>query len=259
MRRLLLALMLLRPAAMQAQAAPSQFGESWFRITGAAAGVTHGYGDWSSVGFRTAVVAGPRDLVLAEGRWQRAFGDRGVYAGGGLRHAFGSKWFTTTTIGGGSGRFALPDLRFDASLHRKLATRDRVLLTAGFTAVKSKDVYRDRAGFASLAVYGDGVVVEGGLRLNWSNPGGRRSTRGFGALTVGRSGRGLFVVRGSAGRESYQLLGPAQTLREFSSQEAAAEYEVWIGRRTSLVLGGDWYHNPFYRRTGGSLGIARHW
>lgn len=260
MRRLALLLALVGPARLAAQAAPSsQFGESWLRITGAAAGVTHGYGDWSSLGFRTAIVAGPRDLILGEARWQRAFGDRGVYAGGGIRHAFGSKWFTTTTVGGGTGRFALPDLRFDGSIHRKLASRDRVLFTAGFTAVRSKDVYRDRAVFSSLAIYGAGVVAEGGVRINWSNPGSRQSARGFGALTLGRTGRGLVVIRGSAGRESYQLLGTSQALREFSSQEAAVEYEAWLGRHTSLVVGADWYHNPFYRRTGGSLGIARHW
>ncbi len=258
-RRLVLLFALLRPAVALAQSAPSQFGDSWIRLSGAAAGVTNGYGDWASVGFRAAVVAGPRDLILGEARWQRAFGDRGVYAGGGLRHAFGSKWFTTTTIGGGTGRFALPDLRFDASIHRKLATRDRVLFTAGFTAVRSKDVYRDHAGFTSLAVYGDGIVAEAGIRINWSNPGSRRSARGVGALTIGRTGRRLFVLRGSAGRESYQLLGTPQALREFASQEAGAEFEEWLGRHISLTFGADYYHNPFYRRTGGSLGIARHW
>ncbi len=259
LRRLVVVLTLLRPLAGWAQSAPNPFGESWIRFSGAAAGVTNGYGDWASLGFRAAVIAGPRDLVLGEARWQRAFGDRGVYAGGGLRHAFGPKWFTTTTVGGGTGRFALPDLRFDASVHRKLAPRDRVLLTAGFTTTRSKDVYHDRSAFGSLAVYGNGVVAEGGVRINWSNPGNSRSTRGFGALTVGRAGERYVVVRGSAGREGYQLLGTAPTLREFASQEVAVEYEEWLGRRTSLILGVDYYHNPFYRRTGGSLGVARHW
>ena len=259
MRRLIFALSLLGPAAVSAQTAANPFGESWLRFSAAAAGVTNGYGDWSSVGFRTAVIAGPRDLILGEARWQRAFGDRGVYAGGGLRHAFGSKWFTTTTIGGGTGTFALPDLRFDASVHRKLASRDRVLFTAGFTAIRSKDVYRDRAAFTSLAIYSQGVVAEGGVRINWSNPGSRQSARGFGAVTFGRVGERLFLIRGNAGRESYQLVGNAQTLREFTSQEIAAEYEEWLGRHTSLILGVDYYHIPSYRRTGGSLGIARHW
>lgn len=254
----LAAALALVPVTLLGQTA-NPFGRSWLRVTAGADAVSHGYGDWTSLEIRTAIAAGSRDLILAESRWQRAFGDRGVYGGIGIRHGFGRRWFTTTTIGGGTGAFNLPELRFDASLHRKLLASDRLIATAGFTAVRSKDVYRDRAGFGSLTYYWPTVVVEGGVRINWSNPGSEQSARGFGAVTLGRSGERRVVLRGNAGEESYQLIGIQPALRSFSSQEAGAEWEEWLGTRWSVIVGAEWYHNPFYRRTGGRLGVARHW
>lgn len=257
--RVALVAILLMVAGPVAAQRTNPFGRSWLRVTGGADQVSNDYGDWRSVEARAAVAAGSRDLILAETRWQEAFGDRGTWAGIGLRHAFGSKWFATTSVGGGTGRFVLPDFRFDVSLHRKLLPADRLIAGVGFTAIRSKDVYRDRSVFGSLAYYFDGVVIEGGARINWSNPGAERSARGFGALTFGRAGQRRLVLRGNAGRESYQLLGTQPALRAFSSEEFGLEYEEWLGSRWSLILGGETYHNPFYRRTGGRLGVARHW
>ncbi|MGE0443306.1 MAG: YaiO family outer membrane beta-barrel protein [Gemmatimonadales bacterium] len=251
------AALLLAGAPVAAQGNP--FGRSWFRITAGADRVSAGYDDWTSLEARTATVLSARDLFLGEVRWQRAFGDEGVYGAGGLRHAFGADWLATATVGGGSGRFALPELRADLALHRKLLASRRLLATAGLTLVRSKDVYRDRAALVSLTYYWPAAALEVGGRINWSHPGAEASARGLAALTLGRDGGRRFVLRGSAGRESYQLVTAGGALRSFASQEAGVEWQQWLGPNWSLVVGGEYYHSPYYERGGGRLGVARHW
>ena len=248
-----------RLAPLGAQAPTHQFGAAWLSATGGADRVTNDFGNWAGFGLRGAVPAGDRDLMLFETRWQEAFHDRGVYGSIANRHAFGPRWFTTVSVGGGTGRFYFPDLRLDASLHRKWGASQRFISSVGVTYVRSKGVYRDVAAFGSVAGYFDNGVFEFGGRVNWSDPGARASARGFVALTLGRFRSRWLTLRGEGGEESYQLIGPGQAIQSFSSQSASAEFEQWLSRGWSARAGAEWYHNPFYQRTGGRLGLTRYW
>ncbi|MEO8449539.1 MAG: YaiO family outer membrane beta-barrel protein [Gemmatimonadota bacterium] len=245
------------PLAGQALTRP--FGSSWVGATASADHVTDGFGSWTGFGLRAAAAAGDHDLMLFETRWQEAFGDRGVYGSIANRHAFGRRWFTTVSVGGGTGRFYFPDLRLDASLHGKWGAAERLVSTIGVTYVRSKSIYRDVAVFGSFAAYFDAGVFELGGRANWSDPGTLGSGRGFAALTLGHFRSRALTLRGEAGTESYQLIGQPDPIRSFASQSAAAELEQWLSRGWSVRLGAEWYHNPFYQRTGGRLGLTRYW
>lgn len=221
--------------------------------------VSGGFGDWSGATARLTL-AGERNAWYVDARAQRAFGDEGVY--GAITHVrdLSSRLFISLGFGGGTGEFVLPDARADATVHVKLGASRRVVVFAGGMLLDAKSGFEDRAATAGLTWYAsDRAVLEIGGRINWSDPGSVRSERGFAAATLGRSGARLVVLRANAGREGYQLTGVAQTLRRFDSQEAEILWQEPIGRGVGIAVGATWYHNPFYDRTGGSVGLFYAW
>jgi len=239
--------------------APASAQSSWLEAGAFYHDVTGGFGDWKGA-YARAVLAGSRNVWYLDAKAQEAFRDRGVYGSLSNVHTFSDRVYSQLGIGAGTGEFVLPDLRLDASLSVKLGSARSLILTSGGTFVDAKSGFRDRALFGSLTWYASGgVLLEGGARINWSDPGSVRSARGTGALSLGRSGRSLLTLRGSAGTEGYQLTGAAQTLQKFSSQEGGAAWRQWISGRNGFVLGADWYHNPFYSRAGVSLGLFHGW
>ncbi|HEV8148755.1 MAG TPA: YaiO family outer membrane beta-barrel protein [Gemmatimonadales bacterium] len=221
--------------------------------------VTHDFGDWKGA-YARAVLLSARNVWYLDARAQEAFRDRGVYASLANVHTFSPRVYTQLAAGAGSGKFALPDYRFDASLNLKLGRAKALILTTGGSYVRSKSVYKDKALFGSLSWYASPTaLLELGGRLNWSDPNAVRSERASGALTLGRTGTALLTLRAGAGTEGYQLVGAAQTLQRFRSQEASAVLREWLSRHVGAVLGGEWYHNPFYTRAGVSLGLFYAW
>lgn len=254
---LLAALLCGSVARAGAQALPP--GSSWVEAGGFYHHVSDGFGSWTG-GYARAVLASARNAWYLDAKAQEAFKDRGAYGSLANVHSFGSRFYTQLGIGGGTGKYVLPDLRLDGSLNLKLGRARSVVLTAGGTYVKSKSVYRDKVAFGSLTWYArPNLLLEAGGRVNWSDPGAVRSERVSGALTVGRVGATLVTLRGSSGTEGYQLVAPALALRKFRSQEAGVALRQWIHRHLGVAAAGEWYHNPFYTRAGGSLGLFHAW
>lgn len=258
-RTLALAALLLLPATIRAQEAPAPRG-GMLEAAGFAHDVSNGFGHWRGGRLRAVVPAGRRSVVYLEGLAQRAFRDDGLYGSAALQQALGDDWIAFAGVGAGSGDLVLPELRVDALLTRKLLASRRLLATVGGTWVRSKDVYRDRTAVVSLTGYlGGAAVLEVGGRFNWSTPGDVRSQRGQAALTLGRSGQRFVVLRAGHGSEAYQLTGSGATERKFTSSEAAITWRQWLGRHAGVLVGGEWYDNPFYTRTGVQLGLFAAW
>lgn len=253
------ALLALAPMPVAAQSIPASQG-GMFEAASFLHRVSNGYGNWGGARLRAVVPAGGRNLFHFEAVGQRAFGDDGVYVSAGHQHRFGDGWISYLAVAGGSGDFFFPDLRVDALLTRTLLPSRRLLVTAGGTWVTSKAAYRDRTAVAALTAYlGASAVLEVGGRLNWSSPGDVTSQRGSAALTLGRVERRFLVVRGGAGTEAYQLTGVSATERRFRSTEAAVTWREWLGAGFGMMVGGEWYDNPFYTRTGAQLGLFASW
>jgi YaiO family outer membrane protein len=233
-------------------------GASWVEAGGFYHRVSGGFGDWKGGYFR-GVFSGARNVWYLDAKAQEAFRDDGVYGALANVHTFGGRVYSHLSVGGGTGVYVLPALRLDAALAVKLGSAKSVVLTAGGTFVKAKTIYEDHAVFGGLAWYAGPAVIELGGRVNWSDPNSVRSERINGAVTMGHAGRRLVAIRGGAGTEGYQLTGVSATLRRFQSQEAGFSWREWTGARFGLVLGGEIYHNPFYTRTGVSLGFFRGW
>lgn len=243
------------PAAAQAPPAP---GASWLEAGGFYHHVNHDFGSWTG-GYARAVLSGRRDVWYLDARAQEAFKDRGVYGSLANVHSFSSRFYTQLGFGGGTGKYVLPDLRLDGSLNFKLGGVHALIATLGGTWVKSKSIYRDKAVFGSFTYTAPGLLLEIGGRLNWSDPGAVRSERISGALSLGRAGSALLTLRGGAGTEGYQLTSAPAVLQDFKSQEAGLSWRQWLSASFGTVLGGEWYHNPFYTRAGVSVGLFRAW
>jgi YaiO family outer membrane protein len=221
--------------------------------------VSDGFGHWSGAAARLTL-SGSRSAWFVDAKGQRAFGDEGVYGAVTFVGDLTSRVFVSAGLGSGTGDFVFPDLRADAAVHLKLGSARRVVVFAGGTRVDAKLGFEDLATFGGLTWYASArAVLEIGGRVNWSDPGGVRSERVNASATLGRTGGRLVVLRGNAGREGYQLAGPGQVLRRFDSHEAEMVWQEPFARRWSLVLGGTWYHNPFYDRAGASIGLAHGW
>ncbi len=221
--------------------------------------VTEGFGDWKGA-YARAVVTSLKNAWYLEAKTQEAFRDRGSYGSVSNVHTISDRVYSQFGIGGGTGGYVLPDLRVDGALSLKLGPTKAVVVTVGATLVAAKQDFSDKAAFGTLAWYvAPGAVAEIGARFNSSNPGGVGSGRGTFALTLGRVGRHLVVLRGGAGTEGYQLTGAGAALRRFKSQEAGVSWRQWLARRWGLVLGAEWYHNPFYTRAGLMIGGFRAW
>jgi YaiO family outer membrane protein len=221
--------------------------------------VSDGFGHWSGAAARLTL-SGSRSAWYVDAKGQRAFGDEGVYGAVTFVGDLTSRVFVSAGLGSGTGDFVFPDLRADAAVHVKLGSARRVVVFAGGTLVNAKLGFEDLATFGGLTWYASSqAVLEIGGRVNWSDPGGVRSERVNASATLGRTGGRLVILRGNAGREGYQLAGPGQVLRRFDSHEAEVAWQEPLARRWSLVLGGTWYHNPFYDRAGASIGLAHGW
>lgn len=222
--------------------------------------VSGGFGDWEGLGVRLSIPAGVRDTWFAEALYRRAFGDAGTYVSVANQHVWAERWYSYIGIAGGSGDFVLPDLRVDASLSYKWGARQALVSTVGTTFIDAKLGYRDVGAVGALTAYLSPVVVaEAGVRVTRSTPGDVDAARGNGALTLGRQGKGVVVLRGSSGREGYQLLGTDAAVRRFTSHEGAVSWRQWLGRAGGTFLQGEHYRNPYYRRTGVTIGVFAHW
>lgn len=222
--------------------------------------VSGGFGDWEGVGSRLSLPVGVRDTWYAEALHRRAFGDAGMYLSLANQHVWSDRWYSYLGVAAGTGDYVLPDLRVDASLSHKWGARQALVSTVGATLVDGKLGYRDAGGFAALTAYlAPHAIAEAGVRVTRSTPGDVDAARGNGALTLGRQGGAVFVLRGSSGREGYQLLGPDAAVRRFSSHEGAVSWRQWLGRSGGTFLQGEHYRNPYYRRTGVTLGFFAHW
>ena len=254
-----LAAVALALACFAAPAESQQRAAGWLQADAFYHAVTNDFGDWKGVAIRGVVPAGASNIWYGDLVAQEAFNDRGIWASAGNRHFFGPDWFTFVSLGGGTGDYYLPDIRADALVGHTWLEKRNLVTILGATYVNSKDIYEDLALQGSVATYFPGLTAELGLRINWSYPEAVQTERVWGAVTVGRERRRLVVLRAGGGSEGYQLTGDVDTQQRFQSFEAGATWREWLGGHTGLIAGIEYYDNPFYTRTGVTLGIFRHW
>jgi YaiO family outer membrane protein len=213
------------------------------------------FGHWSG-GYARGVVAIGKNTVNAEVNGQHEFGDAGVYMAVGDTYTFNSDWYGSLTVGTSSGGFFWPRFRADGFLNRKWSERRQFITTLGFGHYMAKDIHRDSNFFVGGTYYFQAPwIIEAGGRFNISNPGEVFSPSGFAALTQGRNKHHYLTLNLGFGQEAYQLIGPTTVLTRFPSQTSTITWRQWLGRNWGFNFVVDYYHNPFYQRGGGVIGL----
>lgn len=221
--------------------------------------VTNNYGDWDGI-YGRVIYPGERQTLFVDGLALRGFRERGVQAGVTHRFDWSNAWFQMIGVNAGDGAPLFPRYRADASIGRRWGSSHNLQTTAGASYVQSVTTLSDVAVLGALTWYAPGgFVLESGVRYNTSRPGRIKSHRIHALAMYTPNSRRSFGMRMLAGSEGWQIVSDETTLTQFSSQEAALSWRERIGDTFALNLQADLYTNPFYTRSGVTLGVARYW
>lgn len=214
-----------------------------------------GYGNWQDVTLRGSYGL-PSHVLQGELSAQHKFNKDGAFVGLGDTYTFDEDWYASFALGAGDGAFYLPRYRVDATLYRKLLADRRLVSSVGLGYYKAPDGHTDSSVSLGLVYYFQSPwIVEGGVRMNSSNPGSIRTQQQFVALTYGHARQDLVTARYGWGGEGYLAIAANTQLVNFKSREASLAWRHWLSPSTGVLLGVNRYTNPSYNRAGLSVGI----
>ncbi|MEO6017327.1 MAG: YaiO family outer membrane beta-barrel protein [Polaromonas sp.] len=214
-----------------------------------------GFGNWHDVTLKGTYNL-PSHVLQGELSQHRRFNQNGTFVGLGDTYTFNEDWFGSVSVGAGDGAFYLPRFRIDGTLYRKFLPARNLVGSVGVGYYNAPDGHTDRSVSLGAAYYFEAPwIVEGGVRLNSSNPGSVRTQQQFVALTYGRDKQDLITGRYGWGGEGYLAVAANTQLVNFDSREASLAWRHWFNPRTGLLLSANRYTNPSYRRTGFNVGI----
>lgn len=216
-------------------------------------------GDWRDGYVRAMYRVAPETTVNAELASQGHFHQRGTLGALSVLQDLSPRWFVMGGISGGTADFQYR-MRVDLGGYRKWGDERRWVTGVSLMKGLSGDhVHRDVMLRLTAAYYAPaGWIAEGGLALNHSQPGAVNAARGFGVFTWGTRGQDLWSLRVDHGREAYLPAGagiPAGGSVSFSSTEVIPQWRHWLGKDHGFVASLQYYRNPYYRRTGASVGL----
>jgi YaiO family outer membrane protein len=219
--------------------------------------LSNNFGQWSGGYFRAVMTTG-KNTWNAEVNGQYQFGDAGTYMDAGDTYVIDDDWYAAVTFGSSVGGFFWPRSRVDSFLNRKWLGRKQMITTLGFGYDHAKDVHSDHSVFIGTTYYFEKPwIIEDGVRFNVSSPGTIFSPSGFIAVTQGRDKAHYLTVNVGIGQEAYQIVGPTSVLTRFPSQTASLTWRQWAGKNWGFDFVTDFYHSPYYRRGGTSIGFFK--
>lgn len=218
--------------------------------------LSNGFGHWAGEYLKGEITTDPQDRWRGELLHQQEFGDSGDYLAIGNIHDFNEKWYSDITVGAADHGFFLPKYRIDAFLNRKWFADNSLITTVGLGEYKAQETYRDDSVFLGATYYFPKYwIVQGGVRYNDSNPGSVSSVSEFIALTEGEQHKHFITARYGYGKEAYEIISADQSLNEFYSHIFSLELRQWIAYDWGFDVKGEYYHNPYYDRTGMNIGV----
>ena len=162
----------------------------------------------------------------------------------------GPHWIVAAAVAAGHGGPNWARRRLDLEVTRKWLPEGQ-LLTRLAVYRATYDNGRSDGGLR-LALVGylpGGLVIEGGVIANRSQPGSIRSDMPYASLTLGEEGRQYLSLRASSGREAYQAIGAGQALVDFRSHSVGLQWRRWLGPPWGFIVRGEHYRNPSYTRS----------
>lgn len=216
--------------------------------------MSDGYGGATAVALRGMMVTS-YGIWQAELDRQSRFGFAGQYGALSLTHDISEDYYFT--VGAGTGNSELfSKWRVDVAGYRKFGPDRRFVAGIGAYYAQGQDSDRSDQGLVlSTLAYFQSVVLEGGLRFNRANPGMVFGPSQYVAATIGNDEKRALVLRVEHAREAYQVLSTGSERADYNSMSYAIQWRERVSRDLLLLIGAQYYHNPFYNRTYGEIGF----
>ncbi len=220
--------------------------------------VSNNQGNWSGQFIAGQVQTDPWNRWNAQLQHQKAFHDEGYLVAVGNTHTFDEEWFSNVGIALGTNANFLSRFRADAAINRRWPGMQNLVTTAGLSYSRAENTYSSTGLLLGASYYFNAPwVIQGGVRLDRSDPGSVYGYSTFGAVTYGYQKRFFLTATAGYGREAYQLLGAGAVVNEFNSHNFGLNWRQWIGEDWGFNLGSEYYTNPAYHRTGGTFSIFK--
>lgn len=217
--------------------------------------LSNGFGNWRDLTLK-GTYGLEKHVVQGELSAHQRFGQDGVFLGLSDTYTFNEDWYGSVALGVGDGVFYLPRYRVDGTLYRKFLPGRNLVGSVGVGYYSAPDGHTDRSLSLGAVYYFEAPwIVEGGVRLNRSNPGSADTQQQFVALTYGRNKQDLVTARYGWGEEGYLAIAANRQMVNFESREASLTWRHWLNPRTGVLVGANRYTNPLYRRTGLNAGV----
>lgn len=214
--------------------------------------LTGDLGDWNQQFVRGTLRTSDATVWNADLVNANQFHAHGTLVVAGVTHVINEDWYGGLGASYGSS-FFYPQARFDAVINRKLGADRNVIATVGLTAVNARDGHRDRSVLLGLSWYLPSAwVLQGGIRINRSNPGSVMANAKYLAATWGHDKQQYIALRYDIGEEAYQYIGAGSNdlLVNFRSNVVSGTWRKWLAPTYGFQLRAEAYHNPYYNRRG---------
>ncbi|WP_442782013.1 YaiO family outer membrane beta-barrel protein [Collimonas fungivorans] len=215
--------------------------------------MSNGYGHARLMSLRGMAVTS-LGVVQGELTQQSRFGFSGNYGNVSLTHDLSEDYYTTIGVGVGNSPL-FSSWRTDAAAYRKFGSeRQYVAGIGGYYAKGNESARSDKGLLFTGIAYFSGLVVEGGVRLNWADPGAILGPSQYIAATFGNDDRRAIIVRYEHAKETYKILPGGPELVNFKSETASIQWRQRISRDSMLLAALEYYQSPVYDRLSFSLG-----
>ncbi|PFH08879.1 YaiO family outer membrane protein [Collimonas sp. PA-H2] len=242
------------PPESTAAAAPELSPElAALELTGGDGHMTNGYGHARLMSLRGMAVTS-LGVVQGELTQQSRFGYTGNYGGVSLTHDFSPDYYSTVSVGTGNSPL-FSSWRTDATAYRKFGSERQYVAGIGAYYAKGNESARSDKGLLLTGIaYLTGVVIEGGVRLNWADPGSILGPSEYIAATFGNDDRRAVIVRYEHAKETYKVLPGGPELVNFKSNTVNLQWRERINHISMLLAGLEYYQSPLYDRLSLNLG-----
>jgi len=266
------------PSAPESPTSPispvSGTSRGFVEVGGDYSGLNHNYKDLWGAYLRSAFRSDAKNTWNLEVDQQQEYGNNGTFESLGNTHIWTDRFFTSLSMGTSEGgKLFLPDYRVDGFLYYKFLPDKSLVGNFGLGYYDSKlknnvadQRYHDESVNFGASYYFPGPwILEGGVHLDFSDPGGVFAPMAFAALTWGHNKRDFVTLRYAYGKEAYtEVFTPLNGTASFNTDVGFYTNEVDVIWRHWFNHGpwgfnarGEYYASSAYDRIGGTFGIFR--
>ncbi|WP_231378454.1 YaiO family outer membrane beta-barrel protein [Bordetella sp. FB-8] len=196
-------------------------------------------------------------VLQEEALRQSRFGFSGSYGDISLTHDLSPDNYMMVGVGAG-GSLLFPEARIDLAGYQKFGAQRQYVVGLGTYFAEGNQAGRSDKGLVLSGIYyGNGFVLEGGLRGNVANPGNAFGPSEYLAATFGSDDRRAIVVRLEHAKETYQILTTGTQKVDYMSNSISVQWHERITRGSLLIIGLGYYKNPSYSDK--SINIGWRW